>query len=179
MKVLYSFFSVMFFLFLIACEGPTGPQGPIGETGQQGSTGNDGTSDKQIRIEFESFSNSTTDTAWVFTHPLTFITNFDKDYYVGVDSLIFNVNIGSTNLNTNCIVELFNLTDNQPISNSLLFTNDTTKFPYSFLGGKWCKSANLLNSFPNKEITVAVRFKSDRYGTLVNINKGMLLLYRD
>ena len=168
MNTYIKFSFLVILLFISACEGPTGPEG---------TSGMNGTSDKQIRIEFGSFSNSTSDTSWIITLPT--IINFNKDYYVGIDSIIFVVNIGSSNLNTNCVVELFNLTDNLPIQGSTVLTNDTTKFPGFIIGGKWCYSANIINNLPSKEITLGARFKSDNYGNLVNINQGMLLLYRE
>jgi hypothetical protein len=159
--------SLILILFILACEGPVGPEGP---------PGNNGENDKQIRLEFGSFSHSTSDTSWIITYPK--IINFNKDYFVGVDSIIFVVNMGSSNLNTNCIAELINLTDSISIQGSTVLTNDTTKFPGFGIGGKWCYSANIINQLPNKEITLGVQFRSDSYGNFVNINEGMLLLYR-
>ena len=155
-------------LAITSCEGPIGPEG---------TPGINGTNDKQIRLEFGSFSHSTSDTSWIITYPT--IINFKKEYFVGVDSIIFVVNMGSSNLNTNCVAELFNLTDSISIQRSTVLTNDTTKFPGFSIGGKWCYSANVYNNLPAEEITLGVRFKSDNYGNMVNINEGMLLLYRE
>jgi len=159
---------LILFLFVPACEGPTGPEG---------SPGINGINDKQIRLEFGSFGISSTDTSWAIT--FSTIIDFNKDYYSGVDSIIFVIHMGSSNLNTNCVAELFNLTDTLAIQGSTVFTNDTTKYPGFIIGGTWVYSSNVFENLPSKEITLGVRFRSDRYGNRVNINEGMLLLYRE
>jgi len=173
-KLLFIFLLV-FSLLVISCEGPKGDTGPTGPSGTQGPPGNN---DEQIRLEFGTFAVSTNDTSWYLTGPLSRIDNFNKDYFTGVDSIIFVVNIGSTNLNTYCVADLFNVTDSLSVLGSMVMTNDTTRFKYSIISGKWCQSGNIIDNIPSKEISLAVRFRSDNYGTMVHLNKALLLLYR-
>jgi len=176
----FSYLVIVSFLILFGCKGEEGPVGPQGSQGEQGIPGLDGTSDKQIRINFDpSIFTMTADTIWNYPNSSTYLIKFNINNYTNVDSIIFAANMGSFNTNTNCIVELFNITDNVEIQGSTLITNSDTKFPGLIYGGIWCQTQNILDKFPNKDIDLSIRIKSSRNGTDVNVNRGILLVYRN
>lgn len=146
-------------------QGPTGPQGPSG------------ISDKQIRLE-TLLSDGSIDTIWDYLNPSDYFIKFNKNNYVNVDSIIFVVNAGSADVNTFCLVELFNAQDLSPINGGLISSNDTSHEPNSITPLGWAQTGNIFNSLPNEESTIGIRVKSSKQGNLVVIDKACLFLYR-
>lgn len=146
-------------VFLQSCkEGPSGPPGT------------DGSSDKQIRVLFPSASLGSSDTAGFISPIYTYIVKFNKNYYVDVDSIKFAAFVRSSNSNTTCRLEVFNLTDSNVVSGSLITTNNTSYVLE--------ESQNALSSFPNKEITLALKIRSSTQGTFVECQQAGIYLYR-
>ena len=164
----------IFSLLVLNCEGPQGeigPTGPAGQDGIQGPPGLDGNSDKQIRIELNINGGiGVNDTTWQYPDVYTQILKFNPNYYTGVDSVILVSCLYSYDSSSKTSMELYNITDNQPIQNSRVET-DSTSFT-------WCVSNNVFASFPNKEITLGYRFKISVLGTGGGMVRAYLLLYR-
>jgi hypothetical protein len=134
--------------------------------------GQDGSIDYQIRLEFGGdLSNSTTE--WrISEYETWYLTKFNKNYYANVDSIIFSCSMNTSNDSTKCIAELYNITDSVSIQNTLLESNVTQ---YVFVD-----SENIFDSLPDKEITLAIRIKSEHNGVRVNTGKrSYLFLYRN
>lgn len=168
---------LMFFILIVflGCEGPQGEIGPVGpagikgEDGTQGPPGLDGNSDKQIRIDLPG-SFGANDTTWNLDESYNEIIKFNAHNYTGVDSVILVASLYTYDSTANCIFELYNMTDNQPILNSQIQTNSTTF--------NWYISNNIFSSFPNKEITIRGRIKSSVNGISVQKIRSYILLYR-
>lgn len=162
----------IFSLLVLNCEGPQGeigPSGPVGEDGIQGPPGLNGNSDKQIRIELGGGIGAN-DTIWSYPEVYSHLLKFNPSYYTGVDSILLVACMNSAYTSSKIIIELYNLTDNQPIDKSLLETSST-----DFI---WCISNNIFFSFPNKEITLGYRIKTNIIGGGGQMVRSYLLLYR-
>ncbi len=96
---------------------------------------------------------------------------FDYNQFVDADSIIFLGNLRSQREDYKCIAELYNFTDDQPISNSRIQSRiNYTPHPV--------RSNNLLQ-FPNYEIQIGIRFKSSHNNHYVEVNDGSaILIYR-
>ncbi|SEB37995.1 hypothetical protein SAMN04489761_0298 [Tenacibaculum sp. MAR_2009_124] len=86
------------------------------------------------------------------------LTRFDKKDWVEATSIIYN-SIVKTDANNRAILELYNDTDNVLIAQSTI-TAENTEFEI-------LESSNLINNFPNKEITVGLYIKSENNGSSV------------
>ncbi len=150
----------------LSCRGPQGMVGP---------DGNDGISDKQIRLPFIITGWGTADTSWSICYPGGYITNFKISNYVDIDSVIFCANMGSSDSSADCILELFDVTDSVVVGGSSLITNATGQYSP---GWPWLYSGNLINSFPDKEISLAFRIRTNKQGSTVEVNTAVVLLYR-
>ena len=68
-----------------------------------------------------------------------------------------------------CTIEMVNITDNIPISGSLIeVTSNSESVLY--------QSGNVIDGFPKKEITVGLRIKGHNDGQVVNATSGYLFL---
>lgn len=125
--------------------------------------------DKQIRFALPpviSFNGSQ-----AFTDQQQNIYKFNIDYFSPVDSAIYTVWSSVTGSNNKCTIELYNFTDNVPISSSLIeATSNTAPVLY--------QSSDIRAGFPHKEITLGLRIKGDVNGQAVNATSGYLYLYR-
>lgn len=165
------YFFILSFILFIACEGPTGPSGKDGINGINGINGNDGDYDKQIRLIFNGYGTNST-YSWVLIPERGNIVKFNKSFFIGVDSIIFCATLRVQNGNGSAPAEarLFNITDNIEISNSIVSSSSSEL--------TWDESANVINSLPNKEITLGIQVRmSGSYGT-AEVNTPMLILYR-
>lgn len=133
-----------------------------------GPAGEDGVSDRQIRLALgEQFN--TTDSLRIDGR--FDLIRFDKRNYVNVDSIIFTSRMRSETVGNQCLVDLFNVTDNVLLESAQLST-DTTNFD-------WIASDNIFDGLPNKEITLAVIIRSENQTNLVEGGQSFLFLYRD
>ena len=168
MKKIAAFLLIIFALVsFYTCFDNEGPAGPPGKDGK------DGDYDKQICIPFP-FTGSYGTSRSQYTYlSSSAIIKFNKNNYIGVDSIIFVPHIDAWMGDDNyCIAEIFNLTDSTEILNSLVKTNSKNRI--------WVESGNIYDSFPEKEIDICVRFKSLKDGDdyRVGINRAWLFLYR-
>ncbi len=181
------FFIIFLLLMLNGCvggsdgdQGPQGEQGSQGQQGEQGSTGAQGPQglpgvgvyDKQIRFEydFQDFLVAT-NTSWVMSPNACLLTKFNIENYIGVNRIVFSAAIESANGANNCFVELYDLTNDVPISQSTVQTNSTTVV--------WVDTINIFSQFPDEEITLGVRIRSEINGIQVRCRRVALFLYRD
>lgn len=166
-KYIYVFIMVLF----ISCEGPIGPNGKDGINGQNGENGG---YDKQIRLDVGAqFGIDVVhpDTLWHVSDTLYHtLLRFNKDYYVDVDSIIFECVAGTFTDQATCYVELINLTDNVPITSSLVFNAGP--------GFKIVSSKNIYNQLPNKEITLGIQTKCNASGKEIYSARFTIYLYR-
>jgi hypothetical protein len=164
----------IFSLIVLNCEGPQGEIGPTGiagEDGIQGPPGLDGNSDKQIRIDLNVNGGSgANDTSWFYSEVYNCVLKFNPYNYTGVDSVLLVACMNTYETPNKIIMELYNVTDNEPIHNSQIETNSTNV--------TWCISNNIFSSFPNKEITVGYRLKTSVSGLTGGMIRSYLLLYR-
>jgi len=166
-KIIIVFFA-FYFTFMIGCKGDAGPIGPAGSNG---NNGNDGNSDKQIQLLFGG-DFGTDLSQWLISPYSTYnLIKFNKQYYVGVDSIVFTCSLKNDDPTNKVYAELFNLTDSLSISNSQIEAN---KVNYDYIDSK-----NIYNSLPNKEITLAIRIRTEKNGVWVSTGKtSFLFLYR-
>lgn len=155
---------ILFAFFLISCEGPTGPAGKDGTNGVDGVNGINAGYDKQVRIYFNG-GLTTSLHNWVFLQENANIIKFNKMNYTGVDSIIF-----VATLNGNVEAQLFNITDNHPIYNSIISANSTELV--------WRESPNIFIAFPKYEITVGIQMRVSSGTGVSSISSPMLILYR-
>jgi len=130
--------------------------------------GVDGGFDEQIRLSINYNANSTSTTPLIGGE----LINFNKNFFVNVDSIVLAANPYVGNVNNNALVELYNITDDATIPNSLISTNqlfDDREFIYS---------NNLFDDLPDKEITVGIKFSSETEGQFAASGSTYLFLYR-
>lgn len=159
-RTLFIFISAL----LISCEGPTGPAGKDGTNGIDGKNGTNAGYDKQIRLYFNG-NGSTSSNNWVFLQSGANLVKFNKLDYVGVDSIIF-----IASLKGNTTAQLFNITDNHEIYNSVISSTSSDS--------NWKETSNIIAGLPKYEITIGVQFRVTSGAGLAEINSPMLILYR-
>lgn len=120
--------------------------------------------DKQVRLEFNSVLDFvTSDTAWQMPYYETWqLVKFNKHNYVydRVKSIIFSPSLHTSDSNVTCYIDLYNVTDNVPIANSMVSSNDTS--------WHYVPSQDIKDQLPDKEVTLSIRIRSQRYGTVVS-----------
>lgn len=151
-------------------EGPAGP------------SGKDGAQDKQIIFHFD-FPYASQN---LEGFPYLVLAKFDKRNFVGVDSIILVANPtvedkGSPG--TFCLMDVYNLTDDVPIANSLISSNrpqDSLNNSTKFYGANtYLQSGNFYSSLPNKEINLGIRIRTSTKGvTAHGASKCFIILYR-
>jgi hypothetical protein len=153
-------------------EGDPGPQGDSGPQGIQGPKGDQGISgdaDTQLRFRLpEEIAYSNLEKISMGPSNLY---KFNIDYFAHVDSIIYTVWSSVPNAGNKCSIEIFNITDNVPIAGSLIEVTSNT-------GSVLYQSANIVDGFPKKEITLGIRIKGNNAGEVVNATGGYLYLYR-
>ncbi len=150
-------------------EGATGPQGPAGP---QGPSGPQGPYDKVVRLPF-----FTAGVGWVwdqsepFALPArTYIVKFNKQHYVGVDSIIFVATLSSSTSSSRAAADLYNHTDGMVVTRSEVQTASTSAV--------WVESGNIFGSLPDKEVTLGIRIRTETAGARALLETGYLVLYR-
>ena len=160
MKAVINYTAILILVLITGCEGPVGPQGP---------NGLNGSNDNQIRLQIPA-AIGTSSTSGGMHGESNALIKFNAHYYYGVDSVIFVGCLKSGNPNTNCMLDLFNLTDSVFITGSLIQSNNTDY--------KWVSSGNIFNELPDKEINLVVRIRSQTAGILVQASTAYIFLYR-
>jgi hypothetical protein len=101
----------------------------------------------------------------------TELLKFNMHNYAEYDSAIMVVDGAKTwDANSKYTVELYDLTNNQPIPNSEAHTNSTTRVRIN--------SQNIINSFPDSEIDVGLRIRSEIDGVWGDSYSIYLFLYK-
>ena len=99
------------------------------------------------------------------------IINFNKQNYIGVDSAVFVANIRAGNSTTLGYAELYDETNGQVISNSIVSTTNTN---FTTL-----ESGNLFDNLPDGTVNLTIQVRSETSGVTTSINgKNYLFLYR-
>lgn len=135
-------------------------------------------SNKQTYVRFLNTGLNTTSIAPVFAGTLPF---FNKNNYVGTDSVIFvcsGYNYGNSGAAAGSFVaDLFDVTDNVPITGSSITVSDSTasagspNFAYHV-------SPNILSILPPLPITLAVRITSSSATNNAVSGDALLLIYK-
>jgi len=168
--------SLLISLVCSACEGPVGPvgpEGPQGEQGEPGDTGDDGepgSFDKQVRVvlyDGES-SHQTSSSTGQFVDE---VLKFNVGYYPGVDSVVFVAKMWTTDPSNAAVAELRDST------NDVVLTSIETSNHFNIV----VESGNILDRFPEEEITLSVwiRTNSPTSFETTRLEKAFLFLYRD
>ena len=147
---------ILLTILIVACEGPTG------------SDGKDGGYDKQIRLTFPFAFLSTNSIQWQLPNTYTYLTKFNKTFYVDVDSIIFVVPISSAR--DTSYAELYNITDSVPIIGSQLSTVSSSY--------QLCETGNIYNNLPSDEITLSIRLRVSNSTGYCYVSTPQLILYR-
>jgi hypothetical protein len=95
--------------------------------------------------------------------------NFNIKNYQGCDSIVFVASLKTYSGNNRCYLELYNLTDDTAITNSILstyFTNLT-----------WIESPNLFDSFTEKDIDLTLKLRTEKQGVLVSFRYASIYIY--
>lgn len=111
--------------------------------------------DKEIRISFPIEPQDVNFTKGVQLYPsTTYIYDFDKRDYPGVDSITFNFD---GRINAGNAFRLYNVTDSSLVTGSIITKS------YYYAGE--LHSMNIYNSLPDKKITLAVRYDTPKEWT--------------
>ena len=100
------------------------------------------------------------------------IIKFDKRNWANASSIFYVAWIYSENSSNSCYVELYNETDGEVITNSIL-TNNSTQYP-----GLLMTSENIISSIPDKEIDVSIRLRTQNEGVTVYMGRKAELIIR-
>ncbi len=134
--------------------------------------GIDGGFDEQIRLlVFTSGGGFTSSTST--TRQLGDLIDFDKRNWVGVDSIVFKPRISSRRVDSPAFAELYDLTNNEVISNSTVSTTSTTFMHV--------QSINIYDDLPEEKVnlTIQIRAENSNDDTSVRMNgNSYLMLYR-
>jgi hypothetical protein len=127
--------------------------------------------DKQIRVSFPFMSFASWSTSGQILSQEFWLIDFNKSNYENVDSILFSASLETSDTTANCIAELFDLTDNIVIPNSLIETNK--------LDPVWIKSKNIFAGLSDKNIDLSIKLRTDKQVmNPVVIFDAVLLLYR-
>lgn len=132
--------------------------------------GSDGITVDQVRFQLISLvalsSGSTTGT---LTPEWMYLRKFKKSDFSSLQSAILSGYISTQgDLESTCIVELFNLTDNIVIQGSTITTNSKKRV--------WVDSPNFLENIPDKEIDLAIRLRTNIEGGNATCTQAYLIL---
>jgi hypothetical protein len=132
--------------------------------------GDDGGYDKVTFLPFirttGSFSSST-----IGSIPgLDVLPGFHIANYLDADSVVFGTFMGTSNPQSECIVELFDNTNYKAIKNTRLITNSTSTWNTT--------TVNFINDLPNEVIDLRIYIKSGMNGTNVHSLDPALIIYR-
>ncbi len=126
--------------------------------------------DRQIRFEFGP-SNTygiTTTNGQFLDKPSQTIIKFNKNNYNNVKSIVFGASMYTSNSSGNCLVELWDLTNNVKITNAALSTSSTTEI--------YVETENILDYLPDQEITLAIKIASGTEDVGAWVSKAYLFI---
>lgn len=129
--------------------------------------------DEQIRIDFGLTTGGAGSTS-TSGSLVGEIPNFNKNFWVGVDSIVFVAKLGYFNNPTTTHAEVFDNINNSIISNSLITTDEILTVTNEFL-----YSDNIYDNLPDDEVNLSILLRSGTDGSNVIIrNPAYLFLYR-
>ncbi len=99
------------------------------------------------------------------------LIDFDKSRYLDVDSIVFVAS--PYTFSTTGLIDLYNVTDNESISNSEVTTTNGVS------DRELIKSGNIYQSLPSKGIDIGVRVKSEPAGGTSYSGEMFLVMYRN
>jgi hypothetical protein len=85
--------------------------------------------------------------------------SFNKNDYKGCKSIILSASLKSFTADNNCYLEIYDLTNNKVISKSTIATNS--------IDLKWINSDNLLSEFPDSDIDISLRLRTEKENVYV------------
>ncbi len=125
----------------------------------------------ELRFNFNTTGNGSFSTTSSNVDDRFFIPSFTMSNYVGVDSVALGATMVSTDLGTNCIIELYDLTNDAVIANSQVSTNSLTEI--------WVSSTtNFISEMPNDPVDLAVRISSDNGANVRMLNPTLFLIWK-
>lgn len=133
------------------------------------------TTDKQVRLDFQFGStvwNSTVSTPGEVLPEQFSLLRFNLYNYENIDSVIFAAKIWSSQKNNDCMVDLYDLTNNEVIPNSQIKTSSN-----DFLGS-YVFTQDIKDNFPDKEIELGLRIASQNEGITVSIYRAHIFIYK-
>jgi hypothetical protein len=136
-------------------------------------TGKDNIPIKQLRIELwgSTPTTGTTSANGVIMSNEIYYQNFNKNNYPGLQSIYFNARLMSSQTNNTCFLEIYNLTDQLAIDSSML----TSSYPVL----ERLETANLMEFFPEHDIDLSVRLRSETNNIFVGFSSAYLYLYME
>jgi hypothetical protein len=128
-----------------------------------------GNYDKETIFQFAEFGYYTSSAQGIIHKDLG-IDNFNITNYVA-DSASFSCYLYTTDVNVKSMVELYDITNNKVINNTLLTSNSLT---YELK----TTTLNFIDQFPKSPIKLGCRIRSETDGKTIVVSKIVLKLYR-
>jgi len=128
--------------------------------------------DKEVRVPFP-VNDGTFNISFETFAPSTYLKDFDKRDYPGVDSITFICSLLSGNLSDTAYVRLYNVTDSSIIDNTLLAAA-TPLSTYVVV-----QTNNIFNMLPDKKIDLAIQAKSSDKNNYIIVASAFLKLRRN
>ena len=129
-----------------------------------------GNYDKETILVFSSDIGFWTDNTTGLIPDRLGIDNFDIRNYQA-DSVSFSCYLSTSDATAKCFVELYDKTNNKPLSNTLFSSNSKT---YELK----TSTVNLLNSFPKSPINLGCRFRGEKNGPMFQISEPTIKIYK-
>jgi hypothetical protein len=160
MRIFVSILFPSIFLILSSCDDFLSPSG-----------GNNRNSNVKIEEIPVYGTASTSGTEWVMlADPNGQVVTFDITKYQSIDSIIFKASLRSATDGYHCIAELYDKTNDSPISGSTIYS----RVRYTM---HTVRSDDLKFSFPNNEIFLGARIKSEKNSNFVEARNFLVLVY--
>lgn len=139
--------------------------------------GTSGGFDQQIRIKIETPLDNNSNNDFIsgsttYEYAGTGIIAFNKNNYVGVDSVILAANPSNYNDGIRSYVDLFDATNNVAIANSELSRVST------YPDDTYIYSGNLFASLPDQTVDLGIRVKAQEAGLSATAGRPYLILFR-
>ncbi len=143
--------------------------------GTNGNGSGGGFYDELIRLSFgvTDYASSGITYSGIFGEPERLLA-FNKNHYIGADSIVFAVNLRSSVGAVTSYAELYNVTNGLSIAGSEVQTNYVGEQPdYIFSG-------NIYNQLPDDNVDLAFRLRSENFGqTSVDVPAYLFIFRRN
>ncbi len=134
--------------------------------------GDDGGYDKVTLINFPAngYANGNNTTQFEIIE-MQIIRDFNISNYLNTDSITFGVYLRSENPDSECIIELYDLSNNNPINNTTLTSSSTS--------WEWKSTRiNFLHDLPKTTFDLGIRIKSEEEENAVSSYLPAIVIYR-